>query len=95
MVRLLAAMGQKAPFCSSIDDSRLITENERDIDGFFDNLSPDPTKSNSPEMKLLKRDFKNCGKDAQVLLFTVDGFWPGGGGSGWGRTQFSLGGRTL
>jgi hypothetical protein len=37
-------------------------------------------KRNSLDRKPLKRTLKNYNRDAEVELFTVDGFWRGGGG---------------
>jgi hypothetical protein len=50
----------------------------RDIEGFCDDLFPllySPHKRDSPDRKLLKRVLKNCDKDAEAQLLTVNGFW--------------------
>lgn len=67
----------------------------RDIESLCDKLyplAPHPSKSNSLNRKPMKSTLKRCDKDAEVQLFTTDGFW---WEFGKGRTQFYLRGRPL
>lgn len=61
---------------------------KNDTEGFCDNLHPHPPHlpKVTPYTESHGRELKHCDKDAEVQLYTVDGFWRG---FTWGRTQFS------
>lgn len=73
-------------FCSGINECRIIIENKR----HWRLLWQPPyfsTKRNSPSRTLVTVP-KNCNKDVEVWLFTIDGFWRVG--HRWVRSQLPL-----
>lgn len=69
MIHATTICYEQGSFCSTINDCELITEIERYWRLLLQPLPQHPTsgKRNSPDRKLLKRNFfKNCDKDAEV-----------------------------
>lgn len=84
--KLLWLFGQWSFFCSSINNCKVIIENERISRLLWQPPLSNPSKKrNSPERKSLKRFLENCDEDSEAYSSQLMPL-----AREWGRTQISL-----